>query len=128
MGNKILCVDDEPMILEIYESAFKEKGYTVFTATRGEEALKILEKENIQVMFTDLKMPGMDGLELCRRIKKDNPIACIYAVTGFGSLFELSDCREAGFDDYFTKPVKLEALYKTVEDAFEKIERWKKRQ
>lgn len=128
MDNKILCVDDEPMILEIYKNAFGEKGYTVFTATRGEEALKILEKENIQVMFMDLKMPGMDGLELCRRVRKDNPIACIYAVTGFGSLFELSDCREAGFDDYFTKPVKLEALYKTVEDAFEKIERWKKRQ
>ena len=127
MNNKILCVDDEPLILEIYESAFKEKGYTVFTAPGGKEALEILKKENIQVMFLDLKMPVMDGLELCRRIREDHPIACIYAVTGYGSLFELGDCREAGFDDYYTKPVKLETLYKIAEDAFEKIKRWKKR-
>jgi len=127
MENNILCVDDEPMILEIYESAFQEKGYTVFTAPAGKEALEILKKENIQVMFLDLKMPVMDGLELCRRIREDHPIACIYAVTGYSSLFDLSDCREAGFDDYFTKPVKLQALYKIAEDAFEKIKRWKKR-
>jgi DNA-binding response OmpR family regulator len=78
-------------------------------------------------MFLDLKLPGMNGIELCRRIRKNNPIACIYSMTGFSSLFELADCRDAGFDDYFLKPIDLSIFMKTAEDAFEKISRWKKK-
>lgn len=78
-------------------------------------------------MFLDLKLPGVDGLELCRQIRKNYPIACICAFTGYSSLFEFSDCREAGFDDYFIKPVKLDLLFSTASDAFKKIDRWKKR-
>jgi len=78
-------------------------------------------------MFLDLNMPGMNGVTLCERIRKDTPLAIIHAVTGYASLFELSDCREAGFDDYFYKPVKLSLLLKAAEDAFNKLDRWKKR-
>ena len=58
--------------------------------------------------------------------EESNPIACIYAVTGIATSSELASCREAGFDDYFTKPVEGEMLLKAAEDAFEKINRWKK--
>ncbi len=51
----------------------------------------------------------------------------IYAITGYASLFELADCREAGFDDYFQKPVEMKTLLKADQDAFKKIDRWKKR-
>jgi CheY-like chemotaxis protein len=72
-------------------------------------------------------MPGMNGIQLCKEIRKINPMSIIHAVTGYASLFELTDCREAGFDDYYTKPVKLELLYRAAEEAFNKIERWKNR-
>ena len=79
-------------------------------------------------MFIDLKLPKMDGVELCKQIRKDRPLAVIYAVTGYPSLFELAHCREAGFDDYFIKPIDLEVLLKASEDAFARIDRWKKQQ
>jgi DNA-binding response OmpR family regulator len=127
MNNKILVVDDEEAIRNLLERAFTKAGYTVHSAENGEEALEILKQENIQVMFLDLKLPGMSGVELCTKIRKDKPIALIYAMTAYTSLFELADCRDAGFDDYFTKPFELKILFKAAEDAFEKIERWKKR-
>ena len=126
MNNTILVVDDEEAIRNLLERAFTKVGYTVHSAENGEEALEILKQENIQVMFLDLKLPGMSGVELCTKIRKDKPIALIYAMTAYTSLFELADYRDAGFDDYFTKPVELKILSKAAEDAFEKIERWKK--
>ena len=124
---KILVVDDERMIRNMLEKAFTKAGYMVKTAESAEEALDLLNNEKIQVMFLDLKLPNMNGVELCQEIRKHNPIAIIYAVTGYASLFELALCREAGFDDYFTKPVNLSMLFDAAEDAFKKIDRWKKR-
>ena len=122
---KILVVDDDEQIRTLFEKFFSEAGYAVRLAETGEEALKILKKENIHVMFLDLNLPGMNGVELCRQIRKDNPIACIYAVTGYASVFEVANCRRAGFDDYFIKPVGLKLLLNAARDSFEKLERWK---
>ena len=127
MEQVILVVDDEKAIRDALEMAFTKVGYTVRSAESAEDALEVLRQENIQVMFLDLKLPKMNGVELCKQIRKDSPIAVIYAVTGYTSLFELADCREAGFDDYFIKPVEMEVLFKAVGDAFEKLDRWKKR-
>ncbi len=125
MEKQLLIVDDEQSIRMLLEKAFGKEGYDVVSAASAEEALEILEENPIQVMFLDLKLPGMNGIELCRRIRSENPIACIYAMTGFSSLFELADCRDAGFDDYFLKPLDLAVFLKTAKEAFEKIERWK---
>ena len=127
MRKKILVVDDEKSIRDMLSAAFTKEGYEVQLAENAEKALKIVKETGVHVMFFDLKMPGMNGLELCRKIKTDRPMAIIHAVTGFVSLFELADCREAGFEDYFTKPVNIEQLYRAADIAFEKIERWKKR-
>ena len=124
-ARKILVVDDEEAARKLYKAAFEKKGYEVFTAETGEEALEIVENETIYVMFLDLVLPGMDGVELCRRILKRAPISILFAVTGYSSHFELADCKAAGFEDYFKKPVPLETLFATVEAAFEKIDRWK---
>jgi len=127
MEKNILIVDDEKFIRDMLEQAFSKEGYIIRSAESAEEALEILKDEKFQVMFLDLNLPRMNGVELCKQIRKDIPIGIIYAVTGYASLFELADCREAGFDDYFTKPVKLEILFKASQDAFERIDRWKKR-
>jgi len=72
-------------------------------------------------MFPDLKLPGMSGMECCQRIRKDFPDAAVLVITGYPSLFELADCRAAGFDDYFTKPMKLELLIRAAQTAFDKL-------
>lgn len=125
MGEKILVVDDEAAIRDLFAKALSKRGYSVCCAGSAEKALNILKQDHIQVMFLDLKLPEMNGVDLCRRIRKDRPMAMIHAVTGYTSLFELADCREAGFDDYFTKPVEMKTLLKAADDAFEKIKRWK---
>jgi CheY-like chemotaxis protein len=121
---RVLVVDDEPEVATAISAMLRLKGIDTKTAGSGDEALTALEHERIHVIFTDLKMPGMDGLELCRRIKARNPVACVFAITGFRSLFDLAECREAGFEDYFVKPVGSETLWSAAEHAFERLNRW----
>jgi len=121
---KILVVDDEIHILSMFKELFQEAGYTVFTAENAEKALDILMSHSIFVMFLDLKLPGMSGLELCRHIRKNNRVSIIHAITGYSNLFGLLACRGVGFDDFFIKPVDLDILLKAARDAFEKLERW----
>jgi CheY-like chemotaxis protein len=123
---EILFVDDESSVRMMIENAFTTAGYQVTLAENAESALQILKSRHFNVIFLDLNMPGMNGMELCKVIKKDKPLTIIYAITGYASLFQLADCREAGFEDYFIKPVNLEVLFKATQYAFEKIERWKK--
>ena len=125
MDKKILVVDDEEPVRDLLSMAFNRDGYTVVCAATAEEALEILRKQSIEVMFLDLKLPGMSGLDLCRLIRNQDPIACIFALTGYTFSFDLLQCRQAGFDDCFAKPVRLSILLKTAKDGFEKIERWK---
>lgn len=124
MEREILVVDDERMIRSMLEKAFSRKGYTVSSAESAEDALAILKEKPIKVLFLDLKLPGMNGLDLCSTARKQDPMIIAYAVSGYASLFELSDCRAAGFEDYFTKPVNLKTLFKAAADAFEKVARW----
>lgn len=124
---RILVVDDEEPIRDLYAQVFSRAGYEVRTAGSAEEALEILDHESYWVMFLDLNLPGMNGVELCRRIRTDLPMAIPFAVTGYASLFELTDCRDAGFEDYFTKPVGLSQLLDAAAHAFKKLERWKER-
>ena len=126
MRNKqILVVDDEKAILLLFKTAFKKAGYEVFTAGNGKTALSLIETNDLHVMFLDLNIPDMDGIELCRKIKKITPISVVYAVTGYGTLFELSDCLDAGFSDYFKKPVNVNVLLKAAREGLGKVDRWK---
>jgi CheY-like chemotaxis protein len=125
---KILIVDDEKEIREVLHEVFSYHGYAPICAADAEEALKLLTPD-VQVMFLDLKLPGkMDGVGLCREIRKQNPSACIFAMTGYATLFELADCRAAGFDDYFTKPAKMELLLMATRQGFDKVKRWQKKE
>lgn len=124
---KILVVEDEPRICLLYSRFFSREGYTVQTAESAEEALGILEDERIKVMFLDLNLPGMNGVDLCRQIRREWPTAICHAVTGYDSQYALRNCREAGFEDYFIKPVALSDLLVAAEHAFEKLARWAKR-
>jgi DNA-binding response OmpR family regulator len=124
--SKILVVDDEEQIRDLYSLAFARAGYTVMMAESAEKALEIMKKTPSMVLFLDLNLPGMNGVDLCRQIRKGWPMAICYAVTGYTSLFELSDCRDAGFEDYFLKPASISELVEAASQAFKKLARWKK--
>ena len=121
---RILVVDDEVLILDMLKDAFGSAGYTVLTATSAEDALKILKDESVMVMFLDIKLPGMSGIELCKRIRIEDQVSILYAFTAYSNIYGLLECRAAGFDDFFIKPIKINLLLKAAQEAFEKLKRW----
>jgi DNA-binding response OmpR family regulator len=125
MEKKVLIVDDEEPIRNAFTKAFVRNGWDVQTAESGEEALQLMQENPRMICFLDLNLPGMTGVELCRKIRAKWPMAICHAVTGYSSLFELSECREAGFEDYFVKPVDIPILLGAAAQAQAKIDRWK---
>jgi DNA-binding NtrC family response regulator len=91
-----------------------------------DEALEILDREDVGVLVLDLNLFGMNGIELGRKIRRERPLCILYAMTGWTGLFEVEECREAGFDDFFTKPLSIDFVYRVVDDAFEKLARWRR--
>jgi DNA-binding response OmpR family regulator len=127
LKGKILVVDDEASVRELFAGVFVEEDYEVIAAETGDQALDILGQDNIDVIFLDLKLFGMNGVDLCRRIRKTKPVSMIFAITGWAPLFDIEECREAGFDDYFEKPLNMDILVSVVVDSFKKLDRWKRR-
>lgn len=127
MKGKILVVDDEASVRELFSGVFVEEDYEVIAAETGDQALDILGQDDIDVIFLDLKLFGMNGVDLCRRIRKTRPVSMIFAITGWAPLFDIEECREAGFDDYFEKPLNIDILLAVVGDSFKKLDRWKRR-
>ncbi|MEE9911352.1 MAG: response regulator [Deltaproteobacteria bacterium] len=127
MKGKILVVDDEASVRELFSGVFADEDYEVIAAEDGSQALDILQRDNIDVIFLDLKLFGMNGIDLCRQIRETKPVSMIFAITGWAPLFEIEECREAGFDDYFEKPLDMDILMDVVADAFKKLDRWKRR-
>ena len=107
---KVLFVDDEESILDVASEYFSIKGYQVFTARNGDEALSVLEKEQIDCCFTDINMPVMDGLELAENInKRDNTIPVVI-MTGYPSLENTIRTLKNGVVDFLIKPINLNQL------------------
>jgi len=127
LKGRILIVDDEESVRELFSGVFTDEDYEVIQAENGQQALEILKGDDIDVIFLDLKLFGMNGIDLCRQIRETKPISMIFAVTGWAPLFEIEECREAGFDDYFEKPLDMDILLDVVDDAFKKLNRWKRR-
>lgn len=122
---KILVVDDESFIRELFEYFLGKAGYSIYTAATVEEALEILSLQAFPVMFIDLGLNarGIDGFELCEKIRKENPKAVIYALSGYINLFDPQEFREAGFDACFKKPPNIQAIQQAVKEAFAKMGR-----
>ena len=125
MEKRILIVDDERSSAELMHKILEAEGYSPVCLYSAKTALEMLAKESIQVMFFDLQMPEMNGIELCRKVRQQNQLAWITAVTGTRALFEISECREAGFDDYLTKPIDFELVGAISREAFARLSRWR---
>ena len=107
---KVLVVDDDPVVSKSFDRVLSPKGYAVIAASGGAEALAKLENESYDVVFTDIKMPGMDGIEVARRIKASRPWMPVVIVTGYGSDENEAQAREAGVAGFLHKPLSPEMI------------------
>ena len=112
--NVILAVDDAPENLDIVRALLASR-YTVKAAVNGPMALKIAEKQRPDLILLDIQMPGMDGYEVCRRLKADPATSAIPVIFLTGESGVESEVAEAGGSDYVTKPVDSGVLLSTVE-------------
>jgi len=114
---RILAVDDQRYFRELIEGLLDDEGYTVQTCASGEEALHVLEREDFDVIVTDLVMPGVDGAELVRRVKERSPDQAVVMLTGVVDVEAAVGAMKLGATDYILKPFDREALV----DVLEKI-------
>jgi putative nucleotidyltransferase with HDIG domain len=110
MNQTILFVDDEETILEVACEYFQQKGYNVIAARNGNEAVTILEKEKIDCCFTDINMPGMDGLQLAEHIRQFNSTIPVIIMTGYPSEEVIISTLQSGVVDFLKKPVRLDEM------------------
>ena len=117
---EILIVDDDALVLESVKLLLKKSGYRVYSAANGREALNILQKRQIPIMLTDLKMPKMTGIELLRKAKEVNPDICIIMMTAYATVETAVEAMKLGAYDYITKPFssdELKLLLKRAREA-----------
>jgi DNA-binding NtrC family response regulator len=111
----ILVVDDDADMRELVQDMLKDRGHQVTTAGSGPEALKLLGEEDFAVVLTDLRMKGMQGLELLSEIRRENYDIGVILMTAFGSVETAVEAMKHGASDYLTKPVKKDELVRVVE-------------
>jgi len=115
----ILIVDDEAALRKAIVFDFKRKGYNVFEAANGKEAFDVVNKNKIDVVLSDIRMPGGDGVELLDNIKAMDPrLPVVMLITGFADL-SLEDAYDKGADAIFSKPFDRKALLSAVSNALE---------
>ncbi len=122
-SRKLLVVDDELLIRDLLYDHFTGKDYQITTAQSAEDALKILEKnDNFDLVLTDLKMPGMGGLELIEHLKQEARDIPVIIMTGFPSLETAIEALRHRVYDYVIKPFNINRLNAVVEAAIEEQE------
>lgn len=114
---KILVVDDDPVVGKSFDRVLSGKGYAVITASNGDEALKKLRSESYDLMFTDIKMPGMSGLEVAERVKASQPWLPVVIITGYGTEANEARAEAAGVSGFLHKPLSPEMIEGTTEKA-----------
>jgi len=121
MDQRILIVDDEEDIRVVLGISLSDLGYEVYTAENGEEALRIIRETNLPIVLTDIRMPVMDGIELLRNIKHENPEIEVIMITGHGDMDLAIKSLKHEATDFITKPIKDEVLEIALKRARERI-------
>jgi PAS domain S-box-containing protein len=119
---KILLIDDEEVNVRVLSMSLRVDGYEVVTAYSGEEGLEVFDRESPDIVLTDIKMPGMDGLEVLRRIKERRPEAEVIIITGHGDIDSAIEALQYGASDFINKPIRDEALAISLKRARDKLD------
>ncbi|MBT8356157.1 MAG: response regulator, partial [Deltaproteobacteria bacterium] len=117
----ILLVDDEADIRDVLGISLSDIGYKVHAVENGEEAILLFKKINPAIVLTDIKMPGMDGIELLRKIKRENPDTEVIMITGHGDMNLAIKSLKYEATDFITKPINVDALEIALKRANERI-------
>ena len=115
----VLVVDDDQSLRRVMEMQLEDLGCEVLTAASGQEALEILSDRSVAVVLTDLKMPGVSGLDLVRAVKKNDPGTLIVVITAYGTVETAVSAMRDGAYDYLTKPLDQQQLSLVVKRALE---------
>jgi len=114
---RVLVVDDDPVVGKSIDRTLSPRGYAVITASDGPEALDRLAREDYDVVYTDIKMPGMDGLEVAARIKASRPWLPVVIVTGYGTDANEAKAKDIGVAGFLRKPLSPEMIETSMADA-----------
>jgi DNA-binding NtrC family response regulator len=113
--HKLLVVDDEQDICNFVKNFFKDRGFQVFVALNGDDAISITKKERPELILLDIKMKGMDGLAALKHIKEIDKSAKVIMVTALEDQDKMHEAYKLGACDYITKPLMLDYLEQAVE-------------
>ena len=117
----VLVVDDEKDIREGCERILTRMDFNVLMAKKGEDALKIIDSESVEITLLDLKMPGMDGMEVLQKIREKNTDILVIVITGFATMETAKESFKKGVFDFLAKPFKLGEIKEVVAKAESKI-------
>lgn len=114
---RVLLVDDEEELVSTLVERLDYRGIFAVYALNGQEALQKMREEHFEVVVLDLKLPGMDGLEVLRLINQEHPEVPVLLITGHGSLADEIDQKPEGAFDYLAKPINLDDLIAKMKEA-----------
>lgn len=114
---KILVIDDEKDLCVLFKQILTPEGYTVLTALNGYDGIKINQKSKPDIILLDLKMPGINGIETLRRIRKKDPDVIVIIITGYGDAETIRDAAELNVYEYMAKPFNNETVMKILKEA-----------
>ena len=114
---KVLVVDDDPAVRKSIDRVLSSKGYAVITAENGEEALRKLNEEKYDLVYTDIRMPGMSGLDVAEQVKAKRPWTPVVIITGYGTDASEARAKAAGVSGFMHKPLSPEMIEGSARDA-----------
>src|SRR5271169_436829 len=114
---KVLVVDDDPAVRKSFDRVLTGKGYAVITAESGEEALRKLNEEKYDLVYTDIRMPGMSGLDVAEQVKARRPWTPVVIITGYGNDAAESRAKAAGVSGFLHKPLSPAMIEDSARDA-----------
>lgn len=125
---KILIIDDEKPTLKMFSLFLDVYGFAILTAESGEEGLEVFDRERPEIVLTDIKMPGMDGIEVLREIKRRSPTTEVIVITGHGDMDLAIQALNLDAADFINKPVQRQSLEQALSRARERLSLAKRRQ
>ena len=117
MFPSVLIVDDEPSILQTLSGLLSDEGFDVATAANGYEALKVIDADSPDLVLLDIWMPGLDGIETLKEIKKDNPHIQVIIITGHGTIETAVRATKLGAFDLIEKPLSIDKIIVAINNA-----------
>lgn len=116
----ILILDDEPIVSKRLQPSLEKKGYEVETFTESMKALQRIRERNFDIVITDLKMEGVDGMQILAEVKKRSPQTEVIVITGFATMQTAKESFQQGVLDFLAKPFKLGEIAEVIRRAEEK--------